>query len=340
MSKVQRQFVGGLDTIRFICALWVVIGHLGTPPILLGIDKSQPLFWFLNGLYNNLFNGPPAVIVFFVISGFCIHFAHSETLRISSHPRYFLRRYLRILIPMACAAFIAHQMNVSLTLFQDSILWSLLAELIYYTLYPGLLYLRRSLGSWMPLIVISFVAGLLLASTDPRALNYPSFGPQLNWLLGLPCWLLGCQVAEQCLVPSERQTQWFSIWLWRTGILLLSMVCNVLRFHSPIGYPWTLNFFAIAASFWLLREITYYQTNPTSRTLEWAGSWSYSLYLAHVPAIVALKQLEFLSGIPPLANWLITMSFILATSIGFAILVEYPSHRLARILSAKWPTAP
>src|SRR5262249_22307878 len=155
---------------------------------------------------------PAAVIVFFVISGFCIHFPY----RNGDSPRlirYYPRRYFRILVPLITAISLYSWLRVDMPLLGHSILWSIVCEEIYYLIYPGLLLFRRRLGSY-PLLLLVFVGGLVVAWTDPRAGDYPSYGWKLNWLLGLPCWLLGCVLAEKsdslCFPVSFR-----AIWTWR-----------------------------------------------------------------------------------------------------------------------------
>src|ERR1700737_465476 len=49
------------------------------------------------------FNAPAAVIFFFVISGFCIHFPNRNGVVMRSWKLYYARRYLRTLIPMMAA---------------------------------------------------------------------------------------------------------------------------------------------------------------------------------------------------------------------------------------------
>jgi peptidoglycan/LPS O-acetylase OafA/YrhL len=43
---------------------------VGNFPLLEGIDTSSKIGWLVKGLYDATINGPAAVIVFFVISGF------------------------------------------------------------------------------------------------------------------------------------------------------------------------------------------------------------------------------------------------------------------------------
>jgi hypothetical protein len=137
--------------------------------------------------------------------------------------------------------------GVELTLFHDSILWSLAAELIYYTLYPAFLAMHRSGVSWLRMFAGSFLLALALATTDPSAKSYPSWGEGLNWVLGLPCWLAGCVLAQR--VADGRWAAPAGIWRWRFAVWAASVLLSALRFHSPLGYPWTLNLFAILVAF-------------------------------------------------------------------------------------------
>jgi peptidoglycan/LPS O-acetylase OafA/YrhL len=332
-EKKFRQIVRGLDTIRCLCAFWVVMGHCGVPPMLKGLDESSRIGFIIQAIYANLWTGPSAVIVFFVISGFCIHYPQANQSKIANLPVYFLRRYLRIGIPLIAATLISPFVKMYMPLFSDSILWSLAAELIYYSIYPIILNIRQKFRiSWTQIIFVSFIAALLVASTNAGADGYPVFGLGLNWLLGLPCWLLGVQLAEKVASDNEPKPQ--NIWFWRMGVWGASTVLSVLRFHSPIGYPWTLNFFAILVSFWLLQEIRLYKHETPPKLLEWIGTWSYSIYLIHTLAQQLWNMMPH-DNLGYFLNWLTNMTFLLACSYAFAVLVEFPSHRLTKSLGRR-----
>ena len=320
--------VGGLDSIRFICALWVFFGHGGQPPLMLPKDGSLiTLAW--RAFYGNIFSGPAAVIVFFVISGFCIHYPFTEPGKFPRLKEFYTRRFLRLAIPLAVAVPLSLLAGIELTLFKLSILWSLIAELIYYLCYPALLNARLRLGSWWGIFAASFVAALAIAGTNPSAGDYPSYGTSLNWLLGLPCWLLGCLVAEATRGRASPVVSTPSIWTWRVIIFSAAWACSVMRFHSHFGYPWTLNFFAILAAFWLYREIAYRRNVAPPRVLEWAGSWSYSLYLLH-PFGGTLFSVIVISTLPAQIYWALMVAFVLSVCYLFYLVVELPGHAIAR----------
>src|SRR5450432_2915694 len=80
----KASHITGLDSIRFFCALWVVFFHGNLPPLLEGMEHAPKLVWLrlIRGIYGSAFNGPAAVIVFFLVSGFCIHFPQRNSLKV------------------------------------------------------------------------------------------------------------------------------------------------------------------------------------------------------------------------------------------------------------------
>src|SRR5690242_16820078 len=90
--------IKGLDTLRFVAAFWVVLSHVGKLPYEI-FSHSNVLGKTLNGIYHNSVNGLAAVIIFFIISGFCIHYPYQmgKSLPLGS---YLIRRSFRICIPL------------------------------------------------------------------------------------------------------------------------------------------------------------------------------------------------------------------------------------------------
>lgn len=337
MERIPKTMdrVSGLDSVRFICALWVFFGH-GAAPALHNpfADGSFANFAF-RGFFGNIWSGAAAVIIFFVISGFCIHYPFAGSDKRPRLKEFYTRRFLRLLVPVAVAIPLSALIRVRLTLFQDSILWSLLAELIYYICYPLLRAAQLRFGSWRGIVIASFAVGFAVAAMNPSAGNYPSYGPAFNWLLGLPCWLLGCLIAESARVGTLRHVSSAAIWVWRAAILGAACVCSVLRYHSPIGYPWTLNLFAVAVALWLQREIALRQRVAPFAVLEWAGLWSYSLYLIHVPASALFSAL-FPSLRDGVVGRVFMVLFVFSACYVFYLLIERPSHTIARRASQKF----
>jgi len=328
--------VRGIDSIRFLCAVVVMLGHIGflhSEPH--GVGKPA-LIKMLIGIYNSLFNGHAAVIVFFVISGFCIHYPFRSG-RSPILTSFYSRRYLRVLGP--ALVFYAGMRWIGKDLHSpfDMVLWSVICEVIYYTLYPALLLLRQRC-SWGLLIAISTTVAIMLFLYRLQYLTHGADSYTVlrwgTWVIGLPCWLLGCWLAEQ--YTSFRVCTSHQIWLVRTAIYVLSVLIELLHFHTPLppaSNVFMLNFFAFAVTAWLGLEIQYAHNHEPSRFLEWAGTWSYSLYLGHVlgPTLLAGTFVALIYAKP--STHFIKLFVALAFSYGFYRLVEYPSHRLAIFVS-------
>ena len=116
---------------------------------------------------------------------------------------------------------------------------------------------------------------------------------------------------------------------WRVSVFLISVVCGVLEFHTPVFYPYTTTLFGILVYYWLAKEMAYARVHAPWKILESAGKWSYSLYLCHHPA-------QFIYGLLPLhihslwLDWSSQIVFALILSYLFYLTVEWPSHWLAR----------
>jgi peptidoglycan/LPS O-acetylase OafA/YrhL len=243
-----------LDALRFVLAFWVAVGHFKMIP-LFGDSNSGTGLWhmFKRGWDTTVF-GTPAVIVFFVISGFCIHLPFRGTEKIDVL-RYYLRRYTRILIPVAGALVVYHLDGKQMTLWgEDSVLWhsplwSLACEEIYYAMYPGLRWIRNRIG-WKILLGASFALSVPIAATHPHAVDWHVFGPLGTAMMLLPVWLMGCLLAEQSDSLVEVSPR-VSIWGWRLLAWLGCWTSEMMHFKLGISYTQTMVWFGVLAYFWL-----------------------------------------------------------------------------------------
>jgi peptidoglycan/LPS O-acetylase OafA/YrhL len=310
--------IQGIDSIRFIAAFWVLMTHI-----------KSPLAWSDNPVIQMVsfyaFTGTPAVIVFFVISGFCIHYPY--TIKAVNPWRFYQKRGIRIGIPCLVTLIVSQPLHIKEFNFVDGfIFWSLLCELIYYAFYPILRQCRLFI-SWEEMFALSFGISILCIATHPVIDGwYCSFGPYLNWLVGFPCWLLGCLLAEKC---QEGSWNPFPIWFWRTTIWGTSSFLMYLQKRGSIGGNWTLNFFAILVFFWLYFEIEHRKLVMPWRFLENLGLGSYSLYLFHIPAYHLCQGLFFNP------SWICQIIFILGFCYVFYQLVEKPTHQFVKTLGKK-----
>jgi peptidoglycan/LPS O-acetylase OafA/YrhL len=326
--------LAGVDSIRFWLAIWVYLSHFA-PVFHVGAGAGF-LLQALSGVLNNLFNGAAAVMGFFLVSGLCIHYPYRDNAVISL-PQFYIRRYVRILIPFLAAIAFAYCSGLDLAGFYASILWSLVAELIYYTLYPAFRWVIRVLGL-RSLMAASFAASGTIVVSHPGYLNFHQFGPGLTWLVGLPAWLLGCCLAENSRsrrAQSDGEIRSLSIWFWRLSVWALASLASVLRFHVGIGYPVSLTLLAPVLYFWLKTELAWHRQKGVSRLFERFGQFSYSIYLMHGLAVTAATFLLPFTAFAAFAP--LRLALVMALSYGFFIAVERPAHRIARRLASLVP---
>jgi peptidoglycan/LPS O-acetylase OafA/YrhL len=189
----------GLGTIRFLCATIVLFGHIGFPlAAFFLLHPQSKLATALGKSVGLVFNGPAAVIVFFIISGLCIHLPHANGKPILLSP-YYAKRLIRAGVPGSAAAALLIYFQGSPASWQDTVMWSIFCEVIYYAIYPVLLLTRLKTG-WLPLIIASGLLSLSISLLNGPILHaannsYVAFGGW-TWIIGLPCWMLGCALAE------------------------------------------------------------------------------------------------------------------------------------------------
>ena len=225
----------------------------------------------LPGILQYTFTGHPAVIAFFVISGFCIH--HPYVGRPLPATAFLVARAIRILPPVLAAMAAAAWVGVKYYNFVDGyILWSVVCELWYYALYPAFFALSRYV-SWRSQWLASFVlaSALVLVLESNHIGSAHIYGPWLNWIVALPSWLLGCVLADGIRNPVGH------VWAFRLATALTASVLYWLTMNTAIGYNLTLNAFALLVAAWMLAEI---EAGGTT-LFDWVGTWSFSIYLWH-----------------------------------------------------------
>ncbi len=321
-----------LDALRFCLAFWVVMGHFGVFPLFAGIDMATGYGRNLVHGWRSLVWGIPAVVGFFIISGFCIHLPFRNQEKLSTG-RYYARRYIRILVPVAAAIAITRLTGDRMAIFGkhsvlwNSVLWSLFCEEIYYAVYPLARSIRRRFG-WTVLLTPAFLLAAVVGLSCPNALDGSALGAVETAVILYPVWLLGCVLAEQSDRLPALDSAW-SIWGWRLLAWFGSWLCEMLHFKGGISVTQAMLCFGVLAYFWIRKEIEHSKHHEAWVPLASAGLWSYSLYLIHIPAIRFLNDLS-LPGLGYILDWCVSIAFILGLSYLFYQCVERPSHRLAR----------
>lgn len=323
----SRGHIVGLNTIRFVAAVWVAFSHGASLPLReMFPDKTQS-YYVLIGLHNVAFNGFSAVIVFFLVSGLCIHLPYAASSKLNIQ-EFLARRYLRIGPPLAVASIIMLIPGRHVEHREQDVLWSIYCEIIYYTLYPMLFMLFKKVGV-LPTVIAAYVVSYTLFSGDWSNIYIWQWGDGFTWLFCLPYWLLGCLLAERIAAGKLSHLRG-NIWIWRFVAWVYTSGQVVLVFHSPItiGYPFTTGPFACFAFFWVQKELQHFAKQGCPSWLERAGEWSYSVYLVHNMVIGSVSELHL--ALHPLVVWAVQLVLIFALSYLFFVVVERPSHHLAR----------
>jgi peptidoglycan/LPS O-acetylase OafA/YrhL len=313
---------------------------------------SSPLTWVL---YPATF-GWSGVALFFVISGFCIHYSF---LRFESRdPRaglagfarsFFWRRFWRIyppyLLALICFSFLASRHQQVATGTRDFWLhfflihnfksgtffsvnpafWSLALEMQFYLLFPLVLWLRRRFG--LKRTFLFFV----LTSLACRALALPlqdwhrDPSPPMWWftLILFVDWLLGAWLAES----------WFSgrpLFGASTRMAaVLGLAAVVLSWNKITSAMF--GFTAFSVWYAVLMELYLFRRSPMS-TLEKlfipVGLCSYSFYLWHQPLIERGLYWFRVLGVPDsqVATWC-----LLPIVLGIICLWAYISYRVLEL---------
>jgi peptidoglycan/LPS O-acetylase OafA/YrhL len=330
-----RHKILGIDSIRFICAIFVLLGHYGNPlHFAATVIPSESRY--INGLLGCMFNGPAAVIVFFIISGFCIHFPNRTSPGILLAP-FYIQRFVRIGVPAAFAImlWLIFGLGGELKAPDFGVFWSIICEIIYYAIYPALLTMARRKG-WPVLIVGSYLmAAAMVISHVPelRAFNnsYTALG-LWTWVVGLPCWLMGCWLAEN--FQRFRRLPAFHMWTLRLFVITTSVLLRILKFHVHsilASNCISLDVFAVLAGLWVGCEAAYFMEQKPFRFSEWGGTWSYSLYIIH-PVAAAIVTYLFGHAVFNIAP----IFFAFLCSYLFFGIIEFPAHTLAKALSRRY----
>lgn len=322
-AEARRVKLAGIDTLRFFAAMWVAFSHGALFPLAQFLPATRAGH-VITSLYDCTFNGTAAVVLFFLISGFCIHYPNVG--RGGIDWRTFLaRRMVRIGVPLGGAAAIAFVAGPATIDDLGGVLWSIYCEIVYYLLYP-LLFL--AMGPWgtRRLLGASAIVAAVLLLTNPTAEFVHGFGP-ITWLFCLPMWLAGVVLAERYSQQRALSVH-LPIWLWRAGAIGAGLAANLALYHVSVvvGYGWAMLFVAGYAFFWLHEEFVRGRERGAVPLWEAMGAFSYSIYLMHE---LVLHQFDHLPVNLPLV-WALQLFCILAGSYLFYLLVERPGHGGAR----------
>jgi peptidoglycan/LPS O-acetylase OafA/YrhL len=355
--------VAGLDGLRGLAALYVVVHHCWLLSFRGYPANTGPAFvgWLL---YGHL-----AVVAFIVISGFSLAVAPARRgWRLGGAARFARRRAWRILPPYWAALAVSLVVARLVTpmphsgpptgrsvlvyglLLQDNMtapvpngaLWSIAVEAELYVAFPLLLLIRRRAGAAVLLAVAAAptVVPGLLAATTPSVDRLTGLTPHFAPLFAAGIAAAGVVAAGQRI----RRLPWHLLAGIAAGPVLLLVVAagpvwTVHHFYwvdLAVGLPVALLLAAVATG----RPAPLVRLLAT-RPVRSLGTFSYSLYLIHVPIVVAISRRLVSPHVPPgLPSLWITLALAVPACLVaarlFAAVFEIPfqRHRSAAPLRA------
>lgn len=348
-----------LDLIRCICALWVLLAHvIPWAGIVAGKPISAAL---LSGALVRIFQPAgethPAVLIFIVLSGYCIHRGGFRGADRPDLRSYGLRRAFRILpvyvlaiavgaVAWSISSGVSHELTQRLSGTSSLTLSTILLRLsgisafipqLNPITYAGNAPLHTVMVEIWLYVVYPIVLLLMLRYGESRvyvglaciwltgALICSGNGALTNWwhngsVFGfLPYWWIGASCISAKL---DRRLALTAGALW----LVLTVIAprHLLLVEAHKACLAVLAGMAIAA---LDRKRTY-----VPEILSWSGKAGYSLYAFHAPVAYALLIMGW--------HWLAVVAAAIAVGAGVFVAYENPLNRVGRKLAAATPTRP
>jgi peptidoglycan/LPS O-acetylase OafA/YrhL len=306
------------------------------------------------------------VMLFFIISGFCIHYPYAAEGRVLELKQYGIRRFLRIFPPYFAAVvlvillewFLSNYFREEVssrlvglkTLFMvqnygsnalqmsaNPSFWSLPVEVELYLVYPLFYWLLRRYGlKWAMCSVSAVSLGALVVSLKTSLYEtglHPWHFP-IYWII----WCAGALLAEW--VRQEKVPIW-QPWLWlvMASTFIMAIVIDLLGFSVELqSLSWASFYFMVILWGLAQKEPLRFLNPKIQKIFVFLGLISYSLYLIHYPffKLCGVIWINIFGSKP--ANLLIPFGFsVLSIFIAYAFyrLFEAPSHKLAKILASR-----
>ena len=351
-----------IDAIRFLAAFWVLMYHF-KPPLFKQLLPHQ-LSFLAGALWSGstaLFAGPAAVIVFFVISGYCIHSAYHKDVALKP-VNYYASRFIRIGLPLVVLLCVVQPLPAGQN-YLESVLWSLYCEMVYYAVYPFLRPRFHYIGEMIAGCVL--MAAVMVAWV--RLFGHPvchgcvieTYHVPGTALLYAAGWMGGCLIAEMQRNAAQFQIRGayspLTMMLKRgldastrllanhlvvlravvvasgAAVMILLSESNLKPAMLPLITPdITLPLFQFLAAIWIAAETATPSQSRLWSVLAAFGAWSYSLYLCHKTALALLEMTTF--DDTSRYAWFVEVGLAFAISYAFYRVIEKPSHVISQRL--------
>lgn len=359
-----RGRANGIDVLRAVCALWVIVDHtMYWLPQLQGGDAIPPavrrVFLAIGHFWQPNAELHPAVLIFIILSGYCVHRAGFRTDSDDLRP-FMIRRAYRILpvylaalaagiiaitiafgvwpdraakllipIDTACLAskvfLIAAIAGSQACMFQvNGPLGTVMVEIVLYAIYAlafgALIWRGKERILWI-LCALSLVATFGVAAAKPLQPGLYYWWQNSSVYGFLPYWWLGAAVVNPNVARllSRRIPSVLGVALW----VALSVIILVTDAAPLLSEVRKLLFALLVAGLLPVIDRVPLRDNPISA----AGRSGYSIYAFHAP-IIWVAALAW-------ASWWAVICIAVAGGIVINHLYEDPFRKLGRRIAGR-----
>jgi len=379
--KIPNLYFQWIDFLRGISCLGIVLYHVRVD-LWIGwnaISSSPTSFsWFDRAAALLSIPIPflrSSVMLFFLISGFCIHYPYVTGERSLALKPYTIRRFFRIYPPYFIVVILGAFLQLSMTHYLSKMsanslsfgqvistifmvqnygsdagqmainpsLWSLPVEIELYLAYPIFYWLLRRYSIKRTMILVGCVS---LGALSFLMLTYwdnpdKHLGYVGNFALYWIIWCAGALLAEWA--KRDRLPTW-KFWHWgiMAGTFALSMTAFQLKLFIGLqDLVWSSFYFTVFLWGLTQTQVKGLLNSKPGILLSSIGLISYSLYLVHYPffRLCGLIWINVFGAKP--TNLLIPIAFsFLAIAIAYIFYISFEkvSHNLARKLASSTKT--
>jgi peptidoglycan/LPS O-acetylase OafA/YrhL len=346
-----------LDGLRGLAAFTVVWHH----------------FWLMYGLHERwwllpLISGKQAVNLFFLLSGFVLSLPFWKPGYRLRYGSYLIRRFFRIYVPYAgvvliCAAlswrlgrnpmqlspFFDYSWQSPVTMWLvvrhllgaptydlNNAFWTLRVEMQMSILFPLLIFVLRRIPAKASL-TLAFV--VMIAAARLMIYGMGQLGPAVELVQYACIFALGAALAQhrERIHQAWQKAPQVVRWLF----LIASLLCYwgyadmLLLMIRPRGVPLLLQVIGGCGLLVSALNLSSVHRALRSRSTEYLGRVSYSMYLLHEPALYALTILLFARVSVPMIAMVYLMVVMIAAHL-YCAGVEQPSLRTGKKISMKF----
>lgn len=338
----MKEHLKGLDTLRAIAALVVVIGHIEL------IKNLNNIISYLDYVPS----GHIAVVLFFVLSGFLITFLLNKELDTAStisFKKFYMRRILRIwplyyLILLISILIIPTKQSIisyilCFTIFPNVAhaigdgwasspqIWSIGVEEQFYLLWPIILYFIFSINKRLILpMLLTFILAYTILPHTLGFLNVRYFQSESMYTLEkffygtkYNCIALGSYIG----IVYARRKPWIQLFNSNIFLVIITSITGLMWLFKFEHKYFTDEIFAVLFSVLILGIIGSKTINIDSTFTKFLGKISYGIYMYHW--LVVLVVIEWL----PIEENAVSYNFKLySIVITTTVLISYLSYYL------------